>query len=97
EALGTLLVRKTALGRLLLRDVADIRKGTMPAEVDRYNMRRVVSMTANVEGEDLGRVATHIDQALAAAGTPPPGVIVAVRGQIVPMRQMFRGLTFGLG
>jgi multidrug efflux pump subunit AcrB len=97
EALGTLLVRKTPLGRLLLRDVADIRTGTMPAEVDRYNMRRVVSMTANVEGEDLGRVAARIDQALAAAGTPPPGVIVAVRGQIVPMQQMFRGLAFGLG
>ena len=32
-------------------------EGTMPGEFDRYNMRRVVSMTANIEGEDLGRVA----------------------------------------
>src|SRR5207302_3442402 len=36
---------------LLLRDVADVREGTMAGEVDRYNMRRLVSMTANIEGE----------------------------------------------
>ena len=29
----------------------------MPGEYDRYNMRRLVSLTANIEGEDLGRVA----------------------------------------
>ena len=29
----------------------------MPGEYDRYNMKRLVSMTANIEGEDLGRVA----------------------------------------
>jgi len=69
----------------------------MPGEYDRYNMRRVVSMTANIEGEDLGRVAERLDRALEAAGKPPRGVTVAVRGQIVPMRQMFRGLGAGLG
>ena len=35
---------------LLLRDVADVSEGTMPGEIDRYNMRRVVSMTANIAG-----------------------------------------------
>jgi multidrug efflux pump subunit AcrB len=82
--------------QLLLRDVASIREGTMPGEYDRYNMRRVISMTANIEGEDLGRVAQHIQHALAAAGDPPRGVEVAVRGQIEPFEQMFRGLALGL-
>jgi multidrug efflux pump subunit AcrB len=36
----------------------------MPGQVDRYNMKRMVSLTANVEGEDLGNVAKRIDQAL---------------------------------
>jgi multidrug efflux pump subunit AcrB len=36
----------------------------MPGQVDRYNMKRMVSLTANIEGEDLGNVAKHIDQAL---------------------------------
>jgi multidrug efflux pump subunit AcrB len=81
---------------LLLRDVADVKEGVMPGEVDRYNMRRLVSMTANIEGEDLGRVAGRIGQAVEDAGTPPPGVQVDVRGQVTPMREMFRGLAFGL-
>jgi multidrug efflux pump subunit AcrB len=54
-------------------------------------------MTANIEGEDLGRVDGHIADALEAAGKPPAGVAVDVRGQLVPMRQMFNGLAAGLG
>ena len=34
----------------------DVKEGTMPGEIDRYNMRRLVSMTANIEGDDLGDV-----------------------------------------
>jgi multidrug efflux pump subunit AcrB len=56
----------------------------------------VVSLNANIYGEDLGRVANRIDKALKAAGEPPRGVTVDVRGQIVPMRQMFNGLGAGL-
>jgi multidrug efflux pump subunit AcrB len=81
---------------LLLRDVSAVKEGSMPGEVDRYNMRRLVSMTANIEGEDLGRVATRITEALSAAGSPPAGVQVDVRGQVTPMREMFQGLAFGL-
>src|SRR5439155_18583700 len=71
-------------------------EGSMPGEYDRYNMRRVVSMTANIEGEDLGRVAGRIEAAIRAAGEPPRGVTVDLRGQAVPLRQMFRGLSVGL-
>jgi multidrug efflux pump subunit AcrB len=81
---------------LLVRDVARVQEGTMAGEVDRYNMRRLVSMTANIEGEDLGRVAVQIASAVGAAGATPAGVQVDVRGQVTPMREMFRGLAFGL-
>ena len=40
---------------LLIRDVARVMRSEMPGEVDRYNMRRFLSLTANIEGEDLGR------------------------------------------
>src|SRR5262249_11498022 len=40
-----------------LHDVAAVKRNLMPGEYDRYNMRRLVSLTANIEGEDLGRVA----------------------------------------
>jgi multidrug efflux pump subunit AcrB len=69
---------------LLIRDVARVTRGEMPGEVDRYNMRRYKSLTANIEGEDLGRVIDHLDAAIAGAGTPPKGVEVDLRGRSGP-------------
>ncbi|MHB1423044.1 MAG: efflux RND transporter permease subunit [Gemmataceae bacterium] len=95
-AIGQVPIQGKTDKHLLLRDVASIREGTMPGEYDRYNMRRVVSLTANIEGEDLGRVSQHIQKALKAAGEPPRGVEVDVRGQIEPYQEMFHGLVLGL-
>src|SRR5260370_6035695 len=50
--------------QLLVRDVARVRSDKVIGEYDRYNMQRLVSMTANIEGEDLGRVSAHIAGAL---------------------------------
>jgi multidrug efflux pump subunit AcrB len=91
----TVPVKKSQQTPILVRDVAEVKEGTMPGQIDRYNMRRLVSMTANIEGEDLGRVASHIDDAIAAEPIPP-GIQVDVRGQVTPMREMFQGLAFGL-
>jgi multidrug efflux pump subunit AcrB len=98
---------------LLVRDVADIRTGFQPGEVDRTAMQRFLSITANVEGEDLGRAARQIDEAIARvdAGTAeqktgiargekpgrPVGVTVINRGQVQPMYELFRSLGIGLG
>jgi multidrug efflux pump subunit AcrB len=106
EEIGLVPVKSQGKQPLLVRDVARVQERKVPGEYDRYNMRRLLSLTANIEGEDLGRVAAHVGRALAAAGEPPRGVAVDVRGQIVPMRQMFgalaggqvyEGLTLGLG
>jgi multidrug efflux pump subunit AcrB len=61
EALGMIPVKKTAKGMVLVRDVATIREGTLPGEDDRYNSIRLLSLTANIQGEDLGRVSEQID------------------------------------
>jgi multidrug efflux pump subunit AcrB len=79
-----------------LRDVADVKYGTTAAEVDRYNMQRVISLTANLHGESVGDAAQQIQQAIHRAGTPPRGVTVAVRGQIEPLGQTVSGLRIGL-
>ena len=71
-------------------------RSEMPGEVDRYNMRRYLSLTANVEGEDLGRVIDRLDAAIARAGQPPKGIEVELRGQVKPMKQMFQSLEIGL-
>jgi len=78
-----------------VEDVARVRASSMPGEIDRYNMKRMVSLTANIVGADLGHVAERIDQAIENAGEPPEGVALEVRGQVVPMRQMFGALAGG--
>lgn len=82
---------------VLLRDVGEVKEGTMPGEIDRYNMRRVVSMTGNIQGSNLGDVARQVARAVEAAGQPPAGVKVDVRGQVTPLNELFRGLGLGLG
>jgi multidrug efflux pump subunit AcrB len=91
-------IQKPGLDRqVLLRDVATVQKGTMPGQFNRYNMKRSVGLTANIAGEDLGRVSGRIDQALKRAGAPPKGATVDVRGQIAPMNEILQGLLVGLG
>ena len=81
---------------LMIRDTASVGQGTMPGEVDRTTMQRYVSITANVEGADLGRASRQIEQAISAAGQPPRGVRVQTRGQVAPMHEMFTALGMGL-
>jgi multidrug efflux pump subunit AcrB len=80
----------------LLGDVARIENGTIVGEYDRFNGQRMVSLSANAAGEDLGRVAVRVDEAIARAGAPPRGANVAVRGQIAPMRDTLRNIGVGL-
>jgi multidrug efflux pump subunit AcrB len=80
----------------LLRDVATVTDGTAVGQYERYNMQRMVTVTANLAGADLGSVAKEVSEALKRLGQPPPGISVTVRGQIVPLAQMFDGLRRGL-
>jgi multidrug efflux pump subunit AcrB len=80
----------------LLGDVARIEHSTIVGEYDRLNGQRMVTLSANVAGEDLGRIATRVDQAIARTGTPPRGATIAVRGQIAPMRETLRNIAAGL-
>jgi len=81
---------------LLVGDVAQVSYGTMPGEYDRYNQQRMITITANIEGKDLGSVANEIAAAVQRAGDPPRGVTVNVRGQVPPMNQTLSGLGLGL-
>ena len=97
KQIGLVPIKNKYHDKLLLQDIAAMKEGKMPGQYDRYNMRRLVSLAANIQGEDLWRVSQKIDQAIANAGEAPAGVHVDVRGQIEPMNQMFRDLTIGLG
>jgi multidrug efflux pump subunit AcrB len=90
-------LKRTEHGQILVGDIAELRDGTMPGQYDRYNMRRQITLTANVAEADLGSVSGQVAQAIQRAGAPPTGVQVETRGQIPPMREMQAGLAIGLG
>ncbi len=96
EQLGRIPLKKTEHGQVLVRDVASIERGSMPGQYDRYNMKRQVSLTANMAGADLGAIASQVQAAIARAGAPPTGSTIETRGQIPPMQEMQAGLSIGL-
>jgi multidrug efflux pump subunit AcrB len=77
-------------------DVATVDYGTTMGQVDRYNMQRVVSFTANVHERPLGQALGDVRQAIARAGEPPRGVTVSTRGQAPAFEETLSGLRRGL-
>ncbi|MBZ5583451.1 MAG: efflux RND transporter permease subunit [Acidobacteriia bacterium] len=96
EAVGDLPVMRDGRAAPQLRDVATLQPGTMPGLIERYNGQRVISLTANVQGLTLGQAAPRLSRAMAAAGAPPRGVTVRMRGEIPALEQTISGLRIGL-
>ena len=66
------------------------------SEYDRYNQQRMITITANIEGGDLGGAASAIDAAIKRAGDAPKASRVDVRGQVPQMEATRTGLQLGL-
>jgi multidrug efflux pump subunit AcrB len=80
----------------LLGDLAQIENATIVGEYDRINGQRMVTLTANVSGEDLGRAFDQVNRAIRRVGEPPRGTSVALRGQIAAMEDTFTNIAAGL-
>ena len=84
---------------LMVRDVlkdGQVHTSVRPGEYDRDMSQRYLTVVANVEGEDMGRAAKQVRQAVKDAGDPPRGVRVEEMGQLPSMTQMFEALGIGL-
>ena len=82
---------------VLLRNVANVTPGTAVGTYERYNMARVVSVTANIQGTDLGTALRELSKALGEVGGPPDAKTkLDVRGQVVPLNQLLDGFRSGL-
>jgi multidrug efflux pump subunit AcrB len=79
-----------------LRNIAEIREGTAMGQYQRYNMERLITVRANIAGSDIGGAARQVKRAIHGLGSPPAGVNIAIRGQVVPMEEMLDGLRRGL-
>ena len=96
EDLRVVPVTAGGTAKPLLGDLARIENATIVGEYDRINGQRMVTLTANVSGEDLGRALSQVNQALRRAGEPPRGASVAIRGQIAAMQETLTNVSAGL-
>jgi multidrug efflux pump subunit AcrB len=96
EDLRVVPVTSGGIAKPLLGDVARIDNATIVGEYDRINGQRMVTLTANISGEDLGRAAAEVNEAIRRAGTPPRGATVSVRGQVAAMSETFANISAGL-
>jgi len=63
--------------------------------INHYTVQRIMDVNANVEGRDLGSVASAIQKKIDGLGTLPKGMRIRLRGQDEVMTQSF--VTLGLG
>ncbi|NEQ80499.1 MAG: efflux RND transporter permease subunit, partial [Moorea sp. SIO2I5] len=76
--------------------VADIRLGSGPAQIDRFNRSRQVSLGANLQGIALGDAIAKV-KSLPAMNPLPPGVSEEPAGDAKIMRDIFSRLFSSLG
>ncbi len=82
---------------VLLRNLAEINEGTAVGTYERYNLARVVSITANIHGTDFGSAIDAVQKVLDHVGPPAdPKTKVSLRGQVVPFEQLTDGFKSGL-
>jgi multidrug efflux pump subunit AcrB len=95
-AIGNIPVGSTSGAQPLVNQLAELRTGTVPGELDRQNGQWMLALSANLAGRDLRLANNAINKAIADAGTPPRGVTTAVRGQVSALQQIFGELGIGL-
>jgi multidrug efflux pump subunit AcrB len=71
EDLRVVPVTSGGTAKPLLGDLARIENATIVGEYARTNGQRMVTLTADVSGEDLGRAVTQVQAAIQRAGEPP--------------------------
>ena len=96
ESVGQLPVMLDGHRDTELTNIAQMKLGTMPGLIERFNGQHIVSVTANIHGITLGEAALKLKQALSGVGAPPRGVTVVMKGEIPPLEQTISGLRTGL-
>jgi multidrug efflux pump subunit AcrB len=75
--------------------ITNIRRVSAPTEVDHYQLRRTIDVYVRPLEEDLGKIATAIDGAIAGTKVPD-GLSVTLRGMVQGMRASFTSFALGL-
>ena len=85
-------------GPVLLANVADVRMDSGPAQIDRLNRSRNVTLEVELAGRQLGEVYAEAMK-LPSLNALPPGVRIAEQGDAQEMQALFAsfGLAMGIG
>ena len=80
-----------------IADIASMQPTTSMQSISHYTVQRVVDVLANVDGRDLGGVASEIKRIIAEEQKNLPSTVkIFLRGQNEVMETSFRNLGFGL-
>jgi multidrug efflux pump subunit AcrB len=97
EDLRNTPVRSKNGAPVLLRNLVDLTETTSVGTYERYNLARVVSITANLHDTDFGSAIAAVEKAIREVGPPADAKTkVDLRGQVVPYRQLAEGFGSGL-
>ena len=81
----------------ILGNVAEIKRITAPAVISHYNVQPVFDVYANVDGRDLGSVASAVRRLLPEFEKKlPRGSFISMRGQVQSMDDSFISLGVGV-
>lgn len=75
---------------VLLRDLVEVSRRTGPETVDHYNLQRTMDILISVPGNDLGRVAGQVEEALNKIELPKD-VKVVLKGEVDGMKAALKG------
>jgi CzcA family heavy metal efflux pump len=93
EDLGRIFVTPAGGRPVVLSTIADIQRSVAPVEIERKYQQRLVRVSGNPTGRDLGAISDDIERRLAAVPLPP-GFSVQMGGQTAQQREAFSSLTF---
>ena len=85
-----------ALGEpIVLRNVIKLQSGTGPMQIDRKNQERVVSISVNISGRDMGHIISDISEKLRQIPVPHD-FTVSFAGDVEEQQKAFRELLLSL-
>jgi CzcA family heavy metal efflux pump len=93
EDLGRIFVTPPGGRPVVLSTIAEIQRSVAPVQIERKYQQRLVRVSGNPVGRDLGSVSTDIEARIAGLQLPP-GFSVQLGGQTAQQREAFSSLGF---
>jgi hydrophobe/amphiphile efflux-1 (HAE1) family protein len=93
EDLGKIFVTANGGRPIVLSTVADISRSVAPVEIERKYQQRLIRISANPVGRDLGAISDELESKIGALRLPA-GFEVRLGGQTAQQREAFSSLAF---